>query len=296
VRLVGHHEARAAQAKAIPHVLSTTASHSIEQVAAVSNGLRWFQLYFFRDRSLARGLIERARNHGYRALVLTVDLQRGGKREKDLRNGFTVPPRITAANALNMLAHPVWLARMAPRLKQITMGNIAGMDGVGGTDVMALSAFMNTQLDPSVNWDDLAWLRGEWDLPLLVKGILTGEDARRAVEAGADGVIVSNHGGRQLDGAPSTISVLREVVEAVDGAGEVILDSGVRRGADVVKALALGAKACAIGKSALYGLAAGGQGGVEQVIDILMREIDIALAMTGNPRAADVGMETLRLG
>ncbi|MEC9342052.1 MAG: alpha-hydroxy acid oxidase [Pseudomonadota bacterium] len=288
--------ARAAQAKGIPHVLSTTASHSIEQVAAVSNGLRWFQLYFFRDRGLARGLIERARNHGYRALVLTVDLQRGGKREKDLRNGFTVPPRITAANALNMLAHPVWLARMAPRLKQITMGNIAGMDGAGSTDVMALSAFMNTQLDPSVNWDDLAWLRGEWDLPLLVKGILTGEDARRAVEAGADGVIVSNHGGRQLDGAPSTISVLREVVEAVDGAGEVILDSGVRRGADVVKALARGAKACAIGKSALYGLAAGGQGGVEQVSEILMREIDIALAMTGNPRAAEVGMETLRLG
>ena len=160
-----------------------------------------------------------------------------------------------------MLGHPAWLLHMAPHLKNITLGNLVGMEGGGSTDVIALSTFMNTQLDPTVSWSELEWLRGEWDLPLLVKGILSPEDAKRAVAMGADGIVVSNHGGRQLDGAPSTISVLREIVEAVDGRAEVILDGGVRRGADVVKALALGAKACAIGKSALYGLAAAGQPG-----------------------------------
>lgn len=288
--------ARAAMAKGIPHVLSTTASHSIEQVAeSGGGGNRWFQLYFFRDRGLVRGFIDRARIGGYRALVMTVDLQRGGKREKDLRNGFTIPPRITLGNLFNMLGHPGWLLRMAPHLRKVTLGNLAGVEGPGTSDIVALSTFMNTQIDPRVNWKDLEWLRGEWDLPLLVKGILSAEDAGRAIEAGVDGIVVSNHGGRQLDGAPSTISVLREVVEAVDGRAEVILDSGVRRGADVVKALALGAKACAIGKAALYGLAAGGQRGVEQVIDILMKEIELALAMTGNSRARDIGIDSVRL-
>ncbi len=287
--------ARAADQAGIPYILSTTASHSIEQVAEGAGGNKWFQLYFFRDRELTRGFISRAREAGYEALVMTVDLVRGGKREKDIRNGFTVPPRITPHNFLDMISHPLWLLRMAPQLKNISMGNVEGIEGAG-EGVVALSTFMNQQIDPSISWDDLAWLRQEWDKPLLVKGVLNGADARRMVEMGADGIVVSNHGGRQLDGAPSTISVLPEIADAVSGDGEIILDSGIRRGADIVKALALGATACGIGKSALYGLAAEGQSGVAGVIEMLRREIDLAMAMTGCRDIGSIGREVLRYG
>ncbi|RLA09417.1 MAG: L-lactate dehydrogenase [Gammaproteobacteria bacterium] len=285
--------ARAAEQAGIPHVLSTTASDSIEKVAAGAGGNKWFQLYFFRDRELTRGFVERAQANDYQALVMTVDLVRGGKREKDIRNGFTVPPRITPQNFLDMVGHPRWLLRMAPHLKKITMGNVEGIDGAG-EGVVALSAFMNEQLDPTISWDDLAWLRGIWDKPLLVKGVLNAEDARRMVDMGADGIIISNHGGRQLDGAPSTISVLREIADAVAGDADIILDSGIRRGADIVKALALGATACGIGKSMLYGLAVDGQSGVSGVIEMLRREIDLAMAMTGTRQIADLTADTLR--
>ena len=221
---------------------------------------------------------------------MTVDLTRGGKREKDIHNGFTVPPRFTRRTAVDLLRHPAWLWRMAPH-RGLTLGNLIGWGGQD-SNVVALSTFMNTQIDPAL-WADLDWLRAEWDLPLLVKGILHPDDARQAVAAGADGIIVSNHGGRQLDGAPSTISVLAEVVNAVAGAAPVILDSGVRRGADILKALALGAHACMIGKAALYGLAAGGQGGVERVLAILRQELDVAMALTGNHQAAAVRPDTL---
>jgi len=285
--------ARAAQQAQIPYVLSTTASHSIETVAAGAGGNKWFQLYFFRDRELTQGFVERAKASDYQALVMTVDLVRGGKREKDIRNGFTVPPRITAQNFLDMVGHPRWLLRMAPHLKEITMGNVEGIKGAG-EGVVALSAFMNEQLDPTISWDDLAWLRGIWDKPLLVKGVLNAEDARRMVDMGADGIIISNHGGRQLDGAPSTISVLREIADAVAGDADIILDSGIRRGADIVKALAMGATACGIGKSMLYGLASDGQAGVSGVIEMLRREIDLAMAMTGTQQIADLTAETIR--
>ncbi len=285
--------ARAAEAAGIPYILSTTASHSIEQVAGGAGGNKWFQLYFFRDRELTRGFINRAREAGYEALVMTVDLVRGGKREKDIRNGFTVPPRITPQNFVDMVSHPLWLLRMAPQLKNISMGNVEGIEGAG-EGVVALSTFMNQQIDPSISWDDLAWLRQEWDRPLLVKGVLNGSDARRMIELGADGIVVSNHGGRQLDGAPSTISVLPEIADAVAGEGEIILDSGIRRGADIVKALALGATACGVGKAALYGLAAEGQAGVTGVIEMLRREIDLAMAMTGCRDVSSIGKELLR--
>jgi len=285
--------ARAAEQAQIPYVLSTTASHSIETVAAGAGGNKWFQLYFFRDRELTQGFVERAKASDYQALVMTVDLVRGGKREKDIRNGFTVPPRITAQNFLDMVGHPRWLLRMAPHLKEITMGNVEGIKGAG-EGVVALSAFMNEQLDPTISWDDLAWLRGIWDKPLLVKGVLNAEDARRMVDMGADGIIISNHGGRQLDGAPSTISVLREIADAVAGDADIILDSGIRRGADIVKALAMGATACGIGKSMLYGLASDGQAGVSGVIEMLRREIDLAMAMTGTQQIADLTAETIR--
>lgn len=285
--------AGAAEQANIAYGLSTTASHSIEEVAAGAGGNKWFQLYFFRDRELTAGFVERAKANDYQALVMTVDLVRGGKREKDMRNGFTVPPRITPQNFLDMISHPRWLLRMAPHLKDITMGNVKGLDGAG-EGVVALSAFMNQQIDPTISWDDLAWLRGIWDKPLLVKGVLNAEDARRMVDMGVDGIVISNHGGRQLDGAPSTISVLREIADAVAGDADIILDSGIRRGADVVKALALGATACGIGKAMLYGLAAEGQSGVTGVIEMLRREIDLAMAMSGARRIADISAAAIR--
>lgn len=285
--------ARAAEQAKIPYALSTTASHSIETVAAGAGGNKWFQLYFFRDRELTKGFIERAKANDYGALVVTVDLQRGGKREKDIRNGFTVPPRITPGNFLDMATHPRWLLKMAPHFKKITMGNIEGIKGAG-EGVVALSTFMNEQIDPTVTWDDLEWLRGNWDRPLLVKGVLNAADARRMVDLGADGIFISNHGGRQLDGAPSTISVLPEIADAVAGDAEIILDSGIRRGADVIKALALGATACGIGKSTYYGLAAAGQAGVTGVVEMLRREMDIVMAMTGCRGITDISRDLIR--
>ncbi|GAB4348827.1 MAG: alpha-hydroxy acid oxidase [Immundisolibacter sp.] len=283
--------ARAARAAGIPLVLSTAASYALEAVMDAAAGNLWFQLYLFRDRDFTRSLLQRARSAGYRALVVTVDLARGGKREKDIHNGFTVPPRFTRRAAADLLRHPRWLLRMLPHRHQ-TLGNLVGWGDRGGNAV-ALSTFMNTQIDPAISWADIEWLRSEWDLPLLVKGILRPDDARQAVAVGADGVIVSNHGRRQLDGAPSTISVLGGVVDAIGGAGEVILDSGVRRGADILKALALGARACMIGKAALYGLATDGEAGVARVLAILRQELDIAMALTGSQRAAAVPPDTL---
>jgi L-lactate dehydrogenase (cytochrome) len=283
--------ARAAKAAGIPMALSTAASHSIEAVMDAAPGNLWFQLYIFRDREFANSLLQRARAAGYRALVVTVDLTRGGKREKDIHNGFTVPPRFTRRTAVDLLRHPRWLARMARHRGQ-TLGNLVGWGGQD-SNVVALSTFMNTQIDPGITWADLDWLRAQWDLPLLVKGILHPDDAREALARGVDGIIVSNHGGRQLDGAPSTIRALPAIADAVGGAAEVILDSGVRRGADILKALALGARACLIGKAALYGLAAGGEAGVARVLAILRQEFDVAMALTGNQRASVVRADTL---
>jgi L-lactate dehydrogenase (cytochrome) len=283
--------ARAAKAAGIPMALSTAASHSLEAVMDAAPGNLWFQLYIFRDREFAKSLVQRARAAGYRALVVTVDLTRGGKREKDIHNGFTVPPRFTRRTALDLARHPRWLWRMAPHRGQ-TLGNLVGWGGQD-SDVVALSTFMNTQIDPSITWADLDWLRAQWDLPLLVKGILHPDDAREALARGADGIIVSNHGGRQLDGAPSTIRALPAIADAVGGAAEIVLDSGVRRGADILKALALGARACLIGKAALYGLPAGGEAGVTRVLAILRQELDVAMALTGNQRASAVRPDTL---
>jgi isopentenyl diphosphate isomerase/L-lactate dehydrogenase-like FMN-dependent dehydrogenase len=274
--------ARAAHAAGIPFTLSTAASHSIETVAQAAPGLLWFQLYVFRDRGLTRSLIQRAREAGYRALAITVDLTRGGRREKDVRNGFTVPPRLTARTAFELLRRPRWMARTLPRARQLTLGNLAGWGGLG-TDTVALSTFMNREIDPTATWDYLAWLRSEWDLPLMVKGVLDGADAARAADLGVDAIVVSNHGGRQLDGAPSSIRALPDVVDAVGGRVEVLLDSGVRRGSDIVKALAYGARGVFIGKAALYGLAVGGEAGVARVIELLRQELDTTLALCGRP-------------
>lgn len=286
--------ARAAQAAGTVYTLSTHSSMSIEDVAAAAPGGLWFQLYVWQSRELTRSFVERARAAGYRALVLTVDVPVISTRERDVRNGFTIPPRLTLRNALDTLRRPGWVRRvlLGPRL---TLANLVGSPGARRTDVVTLGGVANRQVDPSVSWADLAWFRSLWAGPLLLKGVLTASDARLAVEHGVDGVVVSNHGGRQLDGAAASVEALPEVVDAVGARAEVLLDGGVRRGADVVKALALGARAVMIGRPYLYGLASAGEAGVARVLQMLRTEIDKALGLVGVPRVADLDRAILRL-
>jgi L-lactate dehydrogenase (cytochrome) len=272
-------EARAAQAAGIPYCLSMMAASSIEEVARATRQPLWFQLYLLKDRSLAQALVDRARAAGSRVLVVTVDTKAQGPRERDIRNGFTVPPRVTPANVLDVLRRPQWLRRVAlgPR---VTFANLAG-SLVQSRDIISIARFAAEQYDFTVNWSDIDWCRAMWSGPLVLKGVLTPEDAALAVEHGADAVIVSNHGGRQLDGSPSAIAALPAIVDEVQGRAEIILDGGVRRGTDIVKALALGARACMAGRPFLYGLAADGQAGVARAIDIFRNELDVSLALLG---------------
>src|ERR687885_73145 len=282
---------RAASSCGIPFTLSSMAAVSIEDTMREAPGPHWFQLYVWRDRDLTRSLVERAAAAGYRALMLTVDVQMAGLRERDLRNGATIPPRVTLANALDSAQHVGWLLQMA-RNPRIDFVNVA-KDRSSGP--LSLAAYVNAQFDPGVSWKDLDWLRGVWHGPLAIKGIMSAEDARRAVDAGVDAVIVSNHGGRQLDGLPAAIDVLPEVVDAVGERTEVILDGGVRRGSDVVKALCLGARACMIGRPYLYGLAAAGQPGCGMALNLLRVEISRVLTLLGRPTLADLDRSALRL-
>jgi isopentenyl diphosphate isomerase/L-lactate dehydrogenase-like FMN-dependent dehydrogenase len=285
--------ARGAHEAGTVYTLSTHASCSIEQVAAGAPGPLWFQLYVWQNRDLTRSFIERARAAGYRALVLTVDVPIISRRERDLRNGFTVPPRITVRNGLDTLRRPRWIRRvlLGPRL---TLANLVGAPGAPRTDIVTLGGVANRQVDPSVSWADLAWFRALWSGPLVLKGVLGAADARMAVDHGVDALIVSNHGGRQLDGAPASVEALPEIVDAVGTRAEVLMDGGVRRGADVVRALALGARAVMVGRPYLYGLAAGGQAGVRRVLQILQGEVDHTLALIGVPRVADLDRAALR--
>jgi L-lactate dehydrogenase (cytochrome) len=279
--------ARAAHEAGTIYTLSTHSSCSIEEVATEAPGPLWFQLYVWQNRDLTRSFVERARAAGYRALVLTVDVPIISRRERDIRNGFTVPPRITVRNAVDTLRRVGWMRRvlLGPRL---TLANLVGAPGAPRTDIVTLGGVANRQVDPSVAWADLAWFRSLWSGPLLLKGVLTAADARRAADHGVDGLIVSNHGGRQLDGAPASVEALPQVVDAVGDRIEVLLDGGVRRGADVVRALALGARAVMVGRPYLYGLGAGGSGGVRRALDILASEVDHALALVGVPRVGDL--------
>jgi len=285
--------ARAATKRGIIFTLSTHAACSIEEVADSTSGPLWFQLYVLRDRDLVRRLIERAKAAGYRALCLTVDVPILGQRERDLRNGATIPPKITLRNVVDVAQRMDWLRRvlLGPT---ITFKNFVGAQSGLGSDPVALWSFVSQQHDPSITWDDLAWFRSLWPGPMAIKGIMTAEDARRAVSEGVEGIIVSNHGGRQLDSLPSGLEVLPEIAEAVGDRAEVILDGGIRRGTDVVKALALGARACMVGRPMLYGLAAAGQPGVERAVEILQTEMDRALALLGRPTLADLDRSAIR--
>jgi L-lactate dehydrogenase (cytochrome) len=277
--------ALAADAAGVGFCLSTMSTSSIEEIARASKRPFWFQLYVMRDRELGKSMMQRAKAAGCSALVITVDLQTQGQRDRDVRNGLTIPPQWRFASAVDFALHPGWVWRLltGPR---ITLANFAG-SGKGG-DLFTIAEFVNAQFDPSVTWKDIDWVRSVWDGPLALKGILDAEDARLAVEHGVQAVIVSNHGGRQLDGVPSAIAALPAVVDAVDGRAEVILDGGVRRGNDVLKALAIGAKACMIGRPFLYGLAANGGDGVRKALELLRAEIDVNLALLGRAGVKDL--------
>lgn len=271
--------AQAAEAFGVPFTLSTMSICSIEDVAANTTRPFWFQLYVMRDRDFIRRLIERARAAGCSALVLTLDLQILGQRHKDVRNGLSTPPKFTPKHIWQVATRPGWALRMLGT-KRRSFGNIVG-HASNVSDLSSLSTWTAEQFDPQLSWQDVAWIKELWGGKLILKGILDVEDARMAAETGADAIIVSNHGGRQLDGAPSSISVLREIVDAVGDRIEVHFDGGIRSGQDVLKALCLGAKGTYIGRPFLYGLGASGKEGVTTALQIIRKELDITMALCG---------------
>jgi L-lactate dehydrogenase (cytochrome)/(S)-mandelate dehydrogenase len=283
--------ARAAAKAGIVYTMSHGSTVTIEDLAGDVPGPKWFQVFLYRDRGLTQSFAERAQAAGYRALVLTVDNQVLGQRERDLRNGFTIPPRVTWRSGLDAWRGVPWLIRMA-RGGTVTLANYVTDER---KDILSLAKHINDLLDPALCWRDVAWLREIWTGPLILKGILHPDDARAAIDHGVDGVIVSNHGGRQLDGAMASIRALPAVAEAVDGRIPVLIDGGIRRGGDVVKAVAQGAAACLIGRPHLWGLAAAGEAGVKAVLDILRRDIDRVLALGGWDGIARVDRRALAM-
>jgi len=274
--------ARAASDAGAGFCLSSMSTSTVEDIAKVARYPTWFQLYVMRDRGMSRELIERAKAAGCSALVLTVDLALQGQRDRDVHNGLTIPPTLRISNLPNFATRPGWVWRYLTGPKVVP----ASLVKPGQSTLFTIAGYVNSQFDQSVTWKDIEWAKSIWGGPLALKGILDPNDAKLAVEHGVDAVIVSNHGGRQLDGVRSAISALPDVVDAVAGRAEVILDGGVRRGTDVLKSVALGAKACMIGRPYMYGLAAKGRAGVTQALDLLRNEIDLALALTGNTRLA----------
>jgi L-lactate dehydrogenase (cytochrome) len=281
--------ARAAAAFGVPFTLSTMSVCSIEDVAAHSSTPFWFQLYVMKDEDFVDAIIERARKAKCSALVVTLDLQILGQRHKDLKNGLTTPPKLTLPNILNIMTKPQWAMEMLATPRR-TFRNIVG-HAKGVTDLANLSAWTNEQFDPLLTWDKVKRIRDQWGGKLILKGILDADDARMAMDVGADAIIVSNHGGRQLDGALSSIRVLPSIVAAVGDQTEVYLDSGIRSGQDVLKALALGAKGTFIGRSYIYGLGAMGQAGVTKALEIIHKELDISMALCGVQKAVELNRE-----
>jgi L-lactate dehydrogenase (cytochrome) len=283
--------ARAAQKAGIPYTLSTLSICSIEDVAAAVEKPFWFQLYFMKDRGFIADLIARARAANCSALVLTADLQVLGQRHRDIHNGMTVPPRIRLQTIAHVLAKPAWIAGVLLG-KRKTFGNVHGR--IAGTE--HLSSYMdwiNSQFDQALSWDDVAWIRERWPGKLIIKGILDVNDARHAVKAGADAIVVSNHGGRQLDGAASSISMLPYIADAVGSETEVLFDGGIRSGQDVFRALALGARACLLGRAYLYGICAAGEEGARKAIEIIAKELDVTMALSGVRTIAAIDTSSL---
>jgi len=282
---------RAAQAAGIPFTQSTMSICSIEDIAAAVDKPFWFQLYVMKDRGFIKALIERAIAAKCSALVLTVDLQVIGQRHQDIKNGMTVPPEWSLSKLVDFATKPAWVAGVM-RGKRRTFGNIAGH--VKNTeDLTRLSEWTASQFDTSLSWKDIDWIRSIWPGKLILKGILDVEDAEIAAKTGAQAIVVSNHGGRQLDGAPSSIEVLPEIADAVGSQVEVMFDGGIRSGQDVMRALALGAKSCMLGRAYAYGLGAGGQAGVAKAIDIIARELNTTMGLCGVNTIAEIDQRVL---
>ncbi|MBN9042648.1 MAG: alpha-hydroxy-acid oxidizing enzyme [Rhizobiales bacterium 62-47] len=280
------HACRAAQAAGIPYTLSTMSICSIEDVAANVDKPFWFQLYVMKDRGFIKALIERAIAAKCSALVLTVDLQVIGQRHQDIKNGMTVPPEWSLSKLIDFATKPAWVAGVL-RGKRRTFGNLAGHIK-GMENVTQLGQWTASQFDTTLNWKDVDWIRSIWPGKIIIKGILDVEDAREAVKTGAQALVVSNHGGRQLDGAPSSIEVLPEVVAAVGDQIEVMFDGGIRSGQDVVRAVALGAKSCMIGRAYAYGLGAAGGPGVSKAIDLIRNEMLVTMGLCGVNTIAEI--------
>ena len=278
--------AQAAEAFGVPFTLSTMSICSIEDVAANTSKPFWFQLYVMRDRNFIRNLVERAKAANCSALMITLDLQIMGQRHKDVRNGLSAPPKLTLGNIMDLATKPSWcLGMLGTRRRQFR--NIVGhVEGV--KDMSSLADWTTSQFDPLLSWEDVAEIRRMWDGKVILKGILDAEDAKQAVNVGADAIVVSNHGGRQLDGAASSITALPAIVDAVGDKTEVWMDGGIRTGQDFLRAVALGARGTLIGRAFLYGLGAGGRAGVTRVLEILHKELDLTMALCGRSNLSEV--------
>jgi L-lactate dehydrogenase (cytochrome) len=287
--------ARAAAAARLPYTLSTLSTRSIEEVAGASDGRKWFQVYVWRDRGLVKEMLERARAAGYEAIVITVDTAVLGRRERDVRRGFTLPPKIGLDTLIDGVRHPGWAWQLV-RNEPIVFANVAAAASASGastaptngTDPVTLADYINSQFDPALSWADIEWFRNVWAGPILLKGIQGVDDACIAADSGVDAVVLSNHGGRQLDGSPAPIDLVAPVSDALGGRIEVICDGGIRRGSDIFKALALGAGACMIGRAYLYGLAAGGEAGVTRALEDLASGLRRTMTLCGTTSVTEI--------
>jgi L-lactate dehydrogenase (cytochrome) len=279
--------ARAAARARIPYTLSTLGTRSIEEVAAAADGPHWFQVYVWRDRGVVKEMIGRAATAGFEAIVLTVDTAVHGRRERDVRHGFNLPPTLGLDTLLDGIIHPAWTWSFV-RAEPIKFANVVGTGKSDGSDPVTLADYINSQFDPSLSWGDLEWIRSVWDGPIVLKGVQSVEDARLAVDAGVEAIALSNHGGRQLDSAPATIELVAPVADAVGGQVEIICDGGMRRGADIVKAVARGANACMAGRAYLYALGAAGERGVDHVLKMLDADVRRTMALIGASSIAEV--------
>jgi L-lactate dehydrogenase (cytochrome) len=286
--------ARAAARAGLPYTLSTLSTRSIEEVRAVSDGRLWFQVYAWRDRALVKEMIDRAAVARYEALVLTVDTAVFGRRERDVRRGFSLPPAVGPRTIVDGALHPGWTWAFA-RSEPIRFANVVGRDVGDGASPVTLSDYINTQFDPALSWGDVDWLRSVWEGPIVLKGVQTVDDAVLAAERGVEAIALSNHGGRQLDGAPAAFSLVAPVADAVGGRVEIICDGGVRRGSDIVKAVAAGATAAMAGRAYLYALGAAGERGVDRVLDWFRNDVARTMTLLGVGRIADLDRSLLDL-
>ena len=284
--------AKAAERAGLPYTLSTMGTRSIEEVRAVSDGRLWFQVYVWRDRGLVADMVARAAAARYEALVITVDTAVLGRRERDVRRGFTLPPKIGPGTFVDGALHPAWTWAFV-RGEPIRFANVTGRDGVDGESAVSLSEYTSSQFDPSLSWADIEWFRSIWPGPIVIKGIQSVEDARIAVDAGVSAIAISNHGGRQLEGAPAVYDLVAPIADTVGDAVEVYCDGGVRRGGDIVKAVAAGARACMIGRAYLYALGAGGERGVDHVLSNLQADMRRTMALIGASGVGDLDRDAL---